>query len=65
MPETVANGKERPELQQTPLPEDINLRKMAEKHAVSGGTVINVVRYCPIKATKCMNHTIMLQNIEQ
>ncbi len=49
----------------TPLEKNIDLMKIADKHAISGGTIINVVRYCSIKAAKREDHIILLQDIEQ
>lgn len=64
------NNRERLELWQTsfsektPLSEGINLREISEKHPLSGGTIINVVRYCSVKAAKRKDHTILLQDIK-
>ncbi|QMU66693.1 MAG: AAA family ATPase [Flavobacteriaceae bacterium] len=49
----------------TPLEEMVNLKKIAEKHAISGGTIINVVRHCSVKAAKRKSPVILLQDIEE
>ena len=65
------NSRERLQLWQTSfsdkttLEKRVDLKKIAEKHTISGGVIINVVRHCSIKAAKRQDHTILLQDIEE
>jgi hypothetical protein len=46
------------------LEEKINLSQMAEKYDVSGGTIMNVVRYSSLKALSRNENVILLEDIE-
>lgn len=43
----------------------IDLARLAEKHELSGGTVMNVVRFCSLKALSRGNATILLDDMEE
>jgi hypothetical protein len=47
-----------------PPAKEVNLRDIAEKYALSGGLMMNVVRYCTLKAMKNKKNTICLADIE-
>jgi SpoVK/Ycf46/Vps4 family AAA+-type ATPase len=47
-----------------PPAKEVNLRDIAEKYALSGGLMMNVVRYCTLKAMKYKKNTICLADIE-
>ena len=42
----------------------VTLRKLAEKHEISGGAITNVIRYTALKAMQRGNQTILLDDIE-
>lgn len=42
----------------------IDLRSIAEKHIISGGSITNVLRYCSIKAIQRNSQTVLLRDIE-
>ncbi len=42
----------------------VDLRGIAEKHIISGGSITNVLRYCSIKAIQRNSQTVMLRDIE-
>lgn len=43
---------------------DVDLRKIAEKYEISGGMMMNVIRYCSLKAVKNKRKTVSLHDIE-
>lgn len=47
------------------LEKDIDLDRLAEKYELSGGTIMNVVRYASLKALSRHEETILLQEIEE
>jgi len=47
------------------LEEKIDLGRIAEKHELSGGTIMNVVRYCSLKTLSRNKNTIMLEDVEE
>jgi hypothetical protein len=47
------------------LEEKIDLGRLAEKHELSGGTIMNVVRYSSLKALSRNENTIMLDDVEE
>lgn len=46
------------------LEPSIDLREIADRYETAGGLIMNVVRYCSIKALKRKNHTITLEDLE-
>lgn len=46
------------------LEQRIDLRKIAENHIISGGSIANVLRYCSIKAIQRKTNTILLRDLE-
>ena len=42
----------------------VNLRKLAEKHEISGGAITNVIRYTALKALQRGDQIILLKDIE-
>ena len=44
--------------------EDLDMRNIAGKYAISGGSIMNVVRYCTLKAVKNNRNIIPLEDIE-
>jgi SpoVK/Ycf46/Vps4 family AAA+-type ATPase len=47
------------------LDERIDLGRLAEKHELSGGTIMNVVRYSSLKALSRHQSTIWLEDMEE
>ncbi len=47
------------------LEKRIDLEKIAEKHEISGGTIMNVVRYVSLKALSRNDNKIMLDDLEE
>lgn len=47
------------------LEEKINLSTIAEKYELSGGTIMNVVRYSSLKALSRNESTILLEDVEE
>lgn len=47
-----------------PLETKINLRSIAEKYELAGGAIINIVRYCALKAMDRQKHEILFEDIE-
>ncbi|MEM9686348.1 MAG: ATP-binding protein [Bacteroidota bacterium] len=47
------------------LAEDICLRTLSEKHQMSGGAIINVVRYASLMALKRNSQTITLKDVKE
>jgi len=47
------------------LEQGIDLGRLAEKYELSGGTIMNVVRYASLKALSRHEETILLQEIEE
>jgi hypothetical protein len=47
-----------------PLEKDVDLRAIAEKYEISGGLMMNVIRYCSLKAVANKKKTIPLEDIE-
>jgi len=47
------------------LEESIDLAKIAEKHELSGGTIVNVVRYASLKALSRNETIILLDEVEE
>mgnify|MGYP001592169856 CR=1 FL=1 len=47
------------------LEETINLSRIAEKYDISGGTIMNVVRYSSLKALSREEATILLEDVEE
>jgi SpoVK/Ycf46/Vps4 family AAA+-type ATPase len=43
----------------------IDLSRIAEKHELSGGTIMNVVRYSSLKALSRNDRTISLEDMEE
>ena len=46
------------------LEDKVNLRRVAEDHVISGGSITNVLRYCSIKAIQRNTKTVLLRDIE-
>lgn len=46
------------------LEPSVDLRSIAEKHVISGGSITNVLRYCSIKAIQRNGQTVQLRDIE-
>ena len=40
------------------------MRRLAEKHEISGGAITNVLRYCALRAISRGESTILLKDIE-
>lgn len=47
-----------------PPADEVDLRKIAEKYEIAGGVMMNVIRYCSLKAVKNKRKTIPLEDIE-
>ena len=47
----------------TPLQKNIDLREVADKYELSGGLMMNVVRYCTVKALKREDQTIFKEDL--
>lgn len=47
------------------LEEDIYLDRVAERYDLSGGTIMNVVRYSSLKALSRQENTILLEDLEE
>ena len=47
------------------LEEKISLARIAEKYELSGGTIMNVVRYASLKALSRKDDTILLEDLEE
>jgi histone H3/H4 len=50
---------------QAELEERIDLSRLAEKHELSGGTILNVVRYASLLALSRGRSTILLEDVEE
>jgi AAA+ superfamily predicted ATPase len=47
-----------------PLEKKIDINKIAAKYELAGGSIINIVRYCVLKAMARKNHEILQDDIE-
>ena len=47
----------------TPLHTNIDLKELADKYELSGGLMMNVVRYCTVKALKRDDKTIFKDDV--
>jgi hypothetical protein len=43
----------------------LNLRELAERYELSGGTIMNVVRYASLKALSRGARTLLLDDVEE
>lgn len=46
------------------LAEDIDFKKLARQHEISGGSIVNILKYCAIKASLRKNKQIGLSDIQ-
>lgn len=49
----------------TKLSEDIELKKIAAKYELTGGAIMNVIRYCSLMALKRHSNEIIFEDLEQ
>ncbi|TND02439.1 MAG: ATPase AAA [Bacteroidetes bacterium] len=64
------NPREREELWKTifgrglELHEDIDFKSLARQHEISGGSIVNILKYCAIKASQRKNRKITLADVQ-
>ncbi len=47
------------------LEDRLDLARLADRHEVAGGTILNVVRYASLKALGRGDHTVLLEDVEE